>query len=854
MAQRPPKRYDPGELDRTRSRLGELSREEARRMARVLGGEVGVERIEAGVEEKYRRLQELNRRHSDHFVPPAPGIAAGRRPHAEPHRSQLDRSARPRIGFIDRVRMDFLAARPEHRIKSNSGAFASLLSAFGPVTDYINPHFIRNADTAFYTTIENLVIAVRRLSARYEKATQTIPKNRYFMSILTIIKEWEIEGMSSELARLQANSRRVRVEECAELCRMIYRPVLRLVELDPNYHIGQALKHYYDVSMLSLPKESSEVDKVKLQYSMAKEMQLRVFVDLKRRLYPLLMKLATARFSSYTELFDEQRELLLSFVGLSADKLVPVKELRTNAESSGQPESDAPPEPIAGAEEAGAPVEEELDVLAGQLPEDVQRGLDLLDDLFPQAGWRRVTEFPDMYPYFQPILGLPRGTELIPSDDPLQQITVVAAILQELFYGFRAIRFGTLLDEEGKSNRIGEAVEELTGKWHLFLDELVGKSYVSALTEFARQSERGGADLRHSEYSAKLESDLLWTKRRYFLPKLNVKILKGLRPNVASQVPKLWETVREVRELLEGVIFDIAGGRALAIENPADEFVFAVEGFISKRLRSILIRREQKEEFIGRRTSNVSLVFNTLLLLRSFDYLLNDERSFYYAHYNQQDHPLFRRDPNRNNLPLYNVPLENPFALIDAAERGAAERQRLGKSRDEEERDPVTRMETAKALSRKLAELIRLRNLEDKHFVVVSLTIRGYRELVSQAGDQPAESTLKRVAAIIQAEIRDYADLPYRASTGAFIVLLPETTGSEAIHFIGRLRRHFEPDISEGPQVSMGIVEHQAGWTIERLLRATQEAIREAGRLPSPSVVIFSPETEVFVPVDSPGP
>ena len=52
MPKYPPERYDPGELGRTRQNLGDLTEDEARKMAEIFGGEVGIERTPPELEEK----------------------------------------------------------------------------------------------------------------------------------------------------------------------------------------------------------------------------------------------------------------------------------------------------------------------------------------------------------------------------------------------------------------------------------------------------------------------------------------------------------------------------------------------------------------------------------------------------------------------------------------------------------------------------------------------------------------------------------------------------------------------------------------------------------------------------------
>ena len=55
MGKSQPERYNPGDLDRTRSNLGELSREEAERMSSILGGEIGIEKTDEALQQKYDR-------------------------------------------------------------------------------------------------------------------------------------------------------------------------------------------------------------------------------------------------------------------------------------------------------------------------------------------------------------------------------------------------------------------------------------------------------------------------------------------------------------------------------------------------------------------------------------------------------------------------------------------------------------------------------------------------------------------------------------------------------------------------------------------------------------------------------
>ncbi len=856
MAGRTPKRYEPGELDNTRRHLGEVSEQEARRMAKVLGGEVGVEKSSPEIDEKYRKIGELNRRRRDRFVPP-PSRAARNAPSVQATSaagdiSHSDTGGRARASYFDRLRMDFLASRPEHRIKTRSAAFAAIFSMFFTVRDFVNRRFISDADELYFKTIENLVLSVRLLLARYAKSPRAMLRIAYYEEVLTVIKDWDLEALSREIARLQGRPHRLLISECRELCRLIYRPIVRLLDLDPNYHIAQALKHIYDVDLASIPKDSPDVAKIKLAYSMGRDMILRVFIDMKQHLYPLLLKLASVRFSAYSDFFSEQRPNILPFLSLGPSDLMEPKErekiVAEQKSKGGKPddvEEKSESGETTGEEEEHGPLAEE-GRRGPKVPKEVARGLELLDQLFPQAGFKRINDFPDMYPYFQPLLKLPKGTELIAPEDPLQQIVIIVACLQEIFYGFRSIRFKNMGDDTAGVVLTANKIEAHTVNWHLFLDEIIGKNYVSSLFDYCRQVELGATDLRSSDYTGKLESELMWIKRRFFLRFLSAKIIKGLRPNVATNLPRLPDTVRDLRELLEEVVADAASGEVTSMENPWEDFSFAVEGFLSKRLRHVLSRRANPEEFLNKRISNISLVFHTLLILRTLDYLINDQDCFYISAYDESGQPLFRSDASKDGVPLYNVPVEDPFTLIAQADARAASAPSRSEEK-EEQVDRLTHMGTSQAMANKIRGLIETAG-EENTFVLLPVTLRKYSEISSQRGVGAAQSWLKKVAVVITTEIRDFEDVPYRVGAGAFIVVMPATNRTGAVHLAERVMKRFR-EIEHGEiPISIGIVEYRHGWSIERLLKATQAAIREAAKLPSPALVTHEPTTDTFVP------
>ena len=228
MAKRPPERYNPGELQHTRANLGELSGDEADRMREILGGEISTEKADGLIEEKYKKLQDLNRRKSDRIIYSG-GVGETSKEDTAPLAEDLTPRAEPR--YLARVRMNFTAARPEHGVMTLSGAFASVFSFILPVQDFINPKFIIRGDEIFFRQIEELVLSVRGLLAVNQRHPVNRLRNDLFVQILAVLKSWDIEGMHRELTHLQIAPRRLPFKYSANLAKKLFTPIVSLLDL-----------------------------------------------------------------------------------------------------------------------------------------------------------------------------------------------------------------------------------------------------------------------------------------------------------------------------------------------------------------------------------------------------------------------------------------------------------------------------------------------------------------------------------------------------------------------------------------------------------------------------------------------
>ncbi|MDR0730452.1 MAG: hypothetical protein LBF63_02215 [Treponema sp.] len=682
MAKKEKAIYAPGELSQVRKKLGVTDELEARRMAKLLGGEVGVERnvhahapVQAGTK------------------PASPGKAAaggspvaGQRPK---HRVELafeeetdlikkvsvrrpaDPSDDPLIpvkaSYFERIKMDRFCALSEFKIKSAAQAFMAALSFLGDAPDLVNPSFINKKLNNYYKTVERLVTSVRTLfprnnTKRNEKLKRASP---FAYSVLDVLRYWNLEKMASDIAKVQAHPRDTRITELSDILKNIYRPLFVLEQLDLDEHIKASFKLLYRILYVENPVEAKE----KFQ-GLIREVLI-AFNDVRRDihyyLYPLLMKLLSDRYLSYDVFFSSRRNRFMDFIGASeSDQINPAD---MTAELKGGKEfvsdnSEKEQEDQKG--EAGESVEadpgdpEQIERREKEAAGEKERkamlqGIACLEALFPRAGWERLSGFPDIYPYFRDIYNLKKGYELIAPADPLLQIVVIMRILEDMLLGLRNVRFGTVVSGTSGPIRVDEALNSVIGDWQSYINIAVEKEYLSRLIEYCRIIDQ--SESRTSTYAKRLLCEIHWIKRLFFLP--YYKFDSIFPPPVQKKdIEQVYPAIRSLRRNLTLVASGIEQANRIGgadkvipcdgIDNPWEAYNFAISNPVSTRLDSLLP---------AKRRNNATLIFFSLAFSTVLDHLVNDENSWAYR---ERQATPFR---TVNGLPQFGVDKE-----IDAEE------------------------------------------------------------------------------------------------------------------------------------------------------------------------------------------
>ncbi|MCL2473217.1 MAG: hypothetical protein FWF26_06025, partial [Treponema sp.] len=365
--------YAPGELSRVRDKLGVVDKNEAQQLAEKLGGVVGYERTED--EEKSRhskpqqtRYERVDLKIGDHpmhlpkhrielatedrpaSLDSAAGMSAGI-PAGIPAGSAVsgkslkrhntdpadDPSVHIRVSYWDRVRMDKYAGQPEFDIKSPGQVLYSMVSLFGDIPDYVSPSFVNSRISEYYKKIEVLVISTRSMFPRNNlRRNERMKKSAPFAySILDVIRYWNIEKISADIARIQAHPKNVKVADFTDILRTIYKPLFILELTDPDAHIRGAYKVLYKALYIENPAEAQKKYQELIRTALSAYFEIRR--DIHFLLYPLLMKTVSAKFVPYERFFTERKNRIMAFLGVTEnDRLNPaVLNAQADAGASG---------------------------------------------------------------------------------------------------------------------------------------------------------------------------------------------------------------------------------------------------------------------------------------------------------------------------------------------------------------------------------------------------------------------------------------------------------------------------------------------------------------------------------------
>lgn len=677
--------YAPGELSRVREKLGVTDDSEAKRMAQLLGGEVGTERnVESDVSKGGRKPlgrtpvetvdTKVSKRRRIDMAPEDDGRGGRfKQKHNNPYPGD-DPSIPAKLGYSDRIKIDQYAGQVIFEIKNSMQVLTSIFSFFKEPVDYVNPRFVTNRMNEYYGKIERLVTSARNLFPKSNKKRNSQLKRAcpFVYKLLDTIRGWNIEQLASSIAELQSRPRTVKVSDFSEVLRLIYKPLFILDDINTD-NIKSSFKLIYKILYIESPMEAKDKYQDMIRNIIASLSDIRRNVQF--GMYPLLLKLISDRFIIYERFFIERRRRFMAFLNvteaqqLNSADLTPQRidtlDMETLQKNAVEDEIDEDEDERSEDESDEDSTEEREEdpndpkVIERKQKEETekahQRLLDqscsALENLFPKAGWDKLDEYPDLHPYFSKIYNMRHGYELIAPTDPVHAVSVLLNILDDLFIGLRTVNFGTVTGPDGNLVRVSEEISDTLNNWRRYIEDSFSRDYLPRLIEYCRILENS-EESRTSPYAKKTLNELHWIKRLYFLPYYKFESI-GPPPFPKKDIVPIYGEVRKLRKYLtavaKGIEMGIRAGGASAkalcngITNPWEAYNFQVPNPVSKRLDMMLPPE---------RRINATVIFFSLSTITVLDFIVNSENSWAYG---SRPGPLFRSVRNEGIIPLFGV-------------------------------------------------------------------------------------------------------------------------------------------------------------------------------------------------------
>lgn len=661
--------YNPGELDKTRKNIGKISKEEATKLAQRLGGDIGVEKSvnysEALIKKKrtyaHKNISDTSIKDKSAAVKPPNPIISPNSP---------GRTALPHINSKDKSAIDKLMASPEYHIKPNHGIFTFFFNITKGGNDRVSPDFILNTLHNHIAHLQRFVSSVTSLtnhaSEAYNKQILENPDTYY--KTIKIIREWNIAKLRDQYTALEQKANECTVTMLIPFTRTLYQFLLTLYFLGDAKIIEYIKRTYGEI--VPHVKYSHET-----LFQYAKEAAVEwmyIYGQIVKGLYPLLLRMSCNTYEEFSELFSTRISKVLTFLNLTKyDILLPKKEfpipiqevqtgnMNTTTQDESVKEEGIPPFESTEEEKTKEIIEESSQNKSTS--ELVQKGLDLLNTLFPEAGWNIISTMPDMYPYYQTLYSFNDGFNLISPDNPMQITLILQRILEDFFQGCRNIKFS--IDKEPDFSNFEDNLFDIFSEWSLYREYVCERLYLTELKDYVNHIYTQ-SDFGISPYAKKKLSNLLWQTKYLFLPHLSFELVFMERPDkdaTYKPIPKRVEYLKALFSILISRVEQNMGYQNMSekkvnlnddLNGAANLFLpyrFEVPNVISKRIDVLLGGKKSKN------ANNFNLLKYSLCIIAVMDWWINNPDSPGYSIAGILPYRVSHED----GTPIFSIPTRN---------------------------------------------------------------------------------------------------------------------------------------------------------------------------------------------------
>lgn len=623
--------WAPGTLDKTRKNIGDISEKDAAAMAKKLGGQVMYERSSnnssGGGNPKAGRIVRQTSGSSSSSSGSSSsnlnGIAATNKKHV---REDLPNMSKKVANAIDKMMMS-----PEYKIKPNYGVFNFIRTWQKNGTEKILPEFYEYTLKGMLDHMEGFITVIKTLiqiaPATYKSKIASGTETKF--KFLRMVAGWAMQPIKVEYINLQMAPQPMIVADLIPLVRAIYKPLITVYYFGNN-KIPKLIKEIYadESAYPDSPKE-----KLSTFAKQAITEWLYIDTEIIKKLYPLLLRMCSDTYESYPTFFNTKVGEILKFVGLHKfDLLLPEKPKEPSPEEK---KSKAPPPPQKGVKDS-----------------TVITGLKLLNQLFPEAGFNKLDEHPDLYPYFQPLYKYDDGFNMLSPDNPIQTITVLQRIIEDCFQGCRNIKF----PEPEQQKKGSDSIMQVLDDWSAYREETFEQLYCEPLVDLVN-SIYSQADFDKSHMGKKIITSLLWQTTYHYMPNFKFEQLLLEHPTDESKYRPLFHRTDYARKFLTLVINECdqkakTKANCSLIENPWEHYQFDIPNEVSKRLDVLLGAQNRTATTTA---TNANLLKYTLCFIAVLDWYINNP-----------DSPAYTTDPMHiwrvsaeDGKPVFSVPVRN---------------------------------------------------------------------------------------------------------------------------------------------------------------------------------------------------
>lgn len=648
--QKPKAIYEPGELDKVRKNLGDISPEEAMRVANVLGGEIGIEKTpQYDNFSKSRGIYVKTKQDRPVVTRSTVSSYVGNDKPVESYQKNL---TLPNISPKDKSAIDKLMASPEYKIKRPQN-FITFIFSLGKLPDRVSGDFISITLLNYIGHIQKFTSCVKRLMAAgsdlYKEKIKTIISPRYKM--LNFVAQFDLHMIQEMYKQLKKTPNQITVTRLIPFIKSIYKPLITL------YFLGdKRITSYIKTAYAEISPDSKIPDETLLQYTNeACSEWIYINGQVIKGLYPLLMRMCGTEFVSYPKFFNAKISKILEFLDMTKfDLILPedkkVKENVTDVKSSNTEENlhnveDEKTEVTT--ENVDEKTEESNEATQDASLSNVMQGLDLLERIFPAAGWKDLGR-EDLFPYFQPLYQFNDGFNLLSPKNPMQVTIVLVRILEDFFQACRHINFS--IDKDPDFETYNDNLSDVFSEWSLYREVLFDKDYLTELKEYVNQI-YSEANFRKLPYAKKKLSNMQWQIKNMFLPHLSFDLVFMERPNKDGTYRPLQFRTEYLKALFSTLIAQVEGvaKTVSGAPNILDKYHFDIPNVVSKRIDVLLGGRKSKNG------TNLNLLKYTLSIIYVLDWWINNENSPAYEFDNEIPYRISIDD----GTPIFSVPLRS---------------------------------------------------------------------------------------------------------------------------------------------------------------------------------------------------